>query len=177
MKGIVMNLLAEMVEQKFGLEEWNAILEQAGYQGAYTSAGIYEDSELLDLVGVISSRSGISVDDLVFAFGEFMFPMFVERYPDLVDKNMHFLDFLETIDDIIHVEVKKLYPDAITPAFENLRHEPNKLELRYRSERQMCLLAEGLIKGAAEHFESAYQLSHSPCLKQGADYCGLVVEV
>ena len=29
MKGIVMNILAEMVETQLGLEEWNAVLDEA----------------------------------------------------------------------------------------------------------------------------------------------------
>lgn len=175
MKGIVMNLLAEMVEQTFGLDEWNAVLDQAGYTGAYTAAGRYEDAELLDLVGVISERSDIAVPDLVFAFGDFMFPQFVARYPELIDENVGFLDFLQTIDDVIHVEVKKLYPDAITPAFTYVRHATDRLELRYRSDRKMCSLAEGLIAGAATHFQAEYELAHDICMLKGDDYCGLVV--
>lgn len=177
MKGIVMNLLAEMVEETFGFEEWDAVLQQAGYSGAYTAGGLYEDSELLSLVGVISERSGIAVPDLVYAFGEFMFPQFVKRYPELIDEKTDFLDFLQTIDDVIHVEVKKLYPDAVTPAFSYARHASNQLELRYQSDRKMCKLAEGLISGAAKHFSTAYELEHEPCMLKGADYCGLLVTI
>lgn len=175
MKGIVMNLLNEMVEQELGLAEWNAALEATGYSGVYTAAGLYEDAELLSLVSVVSERSGISVPDLVFAFGKFMFPQFVERYPELVAEDLNFLDFLTTIDDVIHVEVKKLYPDAVIPGFEYTRRSENELELRYRSDRKLCKLAEGLIAGAAEHFSAEYQLEHDPCMLDGADHCGLLV--
>ena len=177
MKGVVMNLLNEMVEETFGIEEWNAVLDEAGVSGAYTAAGLYEDAELLSLVSIISQRKDIPVPDLVYAFGEFMFPQFVKRYPGLIDSSMDFLDFLETIDGVIHVEVKKLYPDAITPAFQYERQAENKLLLNYSSSRQMCELAEGLIAGAATHFGVSYELSHSPCMHNGADHCGLLVTV
>ncbi len=171
-----MNLLNEMVEQQMGMAEWNAVLDETGYSGSYTAAGLYDDAELLTIVGTLSERSGIPISDLVFAFGQFMFPAFSERYPELIDKDMGFLNFLATIDEVIHVEVKKLYPDASTPDFEHQRITENSLLLRYHSERQLCRLAEGLISGAAEFFDETYELTHEPCMHQGADHCGLLVK-
>ena len=69
MKGIVMNVLADMVEKQFGMPQWNAILSEAGSEGAYTAAARYDDQELLDLVGIISRRQSMPIEDLVFAFG------------------------------------------------------------------------------------------------------------
>jgi len=75
MKGIVMNILAEMVETQLGLNEWNEVLEEADESGIYTATAIYEDARLLNLVGIISQRNSIPASDLVFAFGQFMFPV------------------------------------------------------------------------------------------------------
>lgn len=170
-----MNLLAEMVEEQFGLAAWNELLEKAGYDGVYTAAGMYEDAELLDLVARASEMTGVPSDQLVFAFGEFMFPSYVSRYPDLIDGSIGFLSFLETIDTVIHVEVKKIYPGAKTPSFQYHRTGPESLVLRYQSDRKMCTLAEGLIRGAANHYQTEYTLEHSPCMKHGADHCGLSI--
>ena len=41
MKGIVMNILADMVEQQFGMSEWNEILSEIDAAGAYTAAVLY----------------------------------------------------------------------------------------------------------------------------------------
>ncbi|MBT5009043.1 MAG: hypothetical protein HOM49_03430, partial [Gammaproteobacteria bacterium] len=46
MKGIVMNILAEMVETQLGLEEWNTVLDEADESGIYTSTAIYDDERL-----------------------------------------------------------------------------------------------------------------------------------
>ncbi len=175
MKGIVMNVLADMVEKQFGMPEWNAILSEAGSEGAYTAAARYDDQELLDLVGIISRRQSMPIEDLVFAFGEFMFPAFYERYPALIDAEVDFLPLLASIDSVIHVEVNKLYPGAVTPAFEEEWRNDSALMLRYRSQRKMCKLAEGLISGAAKHFNTTYALQHEPCMHRGADHCGLLV--
>jgi hypothetical protein len=177
MKGIVMNLLAEMVENQLGMDEWNQILKVAGLDGIYTSSVIYADTELLDLVKIISERNKIPVDDLVFTFGKFMFPSFIERYPYLIQKVPGFLDFLESIDSVIHVEVKKLHPDATIPVFRHVRLGANELLLEYHSERHLCRLAEGLIAGAAHYYNAHYSLAHEPCLHRDGAHCGFHIRV
>ncbi len=177
MKGIVMNILAEMVETQLGLEEWNAVLDEAEEPGIYTSTALYDDARLLKLVGIISNRNGIPANDLVFAFGQYMFPAFYQRYPELIDGHDNMLDFLESLDAVIHVEVVKLYPGAITPGFEPDRRSPNVLHLKYESDRNLCRLAEGLIEGAAKHFKHSYDLVHEPCGHDGADHCGFLVRL
>ena len=81
MKGIVMNILAEMVETQLGLEEWNNVLDEADESGIYTSTVIYDDERLLNLVGILSQRNNIPASDLVFAFGQSMIPAFLQALP------------------------------------------------------------------------------------------------
>ena len=61
-------------------------------------------------------------------------------------------DFLTRIDDYIHVEVRKLYPDAQLPTFEYEFPAPDRLVLTYRSARPFAMLADGLIDGSIKHF-------------------------
>jgi predicted hydrocarbon binding protein len=172
-----MNLLAEMVESQLGMKEWNRVIESAGLDGVYTSSELYEDTELFGLVAIISERNGIPADDLVFAFGKFMLPGFIARYPYLLADVDGFLAFLESIDSVIHVEVKKLHPDATTPVFHHIRLSENELQLQYNSERRLCRLAEGLVAGAAEHYNAHYSLTHEPCMHRGGDHCGFLIKV
>ena len=177
MKGVVMNLLADMVETQLGMQEWNEVLDEAGEDGVYTATALYEDERLLNMVGIISQRNGIPVSDLVFAFGQFMFPAFYDRYPQLIDGHANMLDFLEGLDSVIHVEVAKLYPGAVTPGFSESRRDDKTLHLTYTSERNLCRLAEGLIDGAAKHYGNDYELTHSPCYNEGGDHCGLLISL
>ena len=68
---------------------------------------------------------------------------------------------------MIHVEVAKLYPGAVTPGFSESRRDDKTLHLTYTSERKLCRLAEGLIDGAAKHYGDDYVLTHSPCYNEG----------
>ena len=61
--------------------------------------------------------------------------------------------FLNSIDQYIHPEVLKLYPDAELPRFDAEIKSDNEMILNYMSSRKMSDLAIGLIKGAANHFK------------------------
>ncbi|GBQ51026.1 heme NO-binding domain-containing protein [Komagataeibacter sucrofermentans] len=50
MKGIVFNILEEVVEKNHGAEAWDTLLEAANVSGAYTSLGSYPDAEMQALV-------------------------------------------------------------------------------------------------------------------------------
>jgi hypothetical protein len=61
--------------------------------------------------------------------------------------------FLNSIDQYIHPEVLKLYPDAELPRFDAEIKSDNEMILNYMSSRKMSDLAIGLIKGAAKYFK------------------------
>ncbi len=71
------------------------------------------------------------------------------------------LRFLELIETHIHVEVKKLYPDSKPPLLLPQRISDYELKLIYKSHRQMADVAEGLILGCADYFNSSLSLHRS----------------
>ncbi|MEM7002106.1 MAG: heme NO-binding domain-containing protein [Pseudomonadota bacterium] len=173
MKGVVFNLLNEMVEEGFGLAAWDTILERAGTEGIYVATDTYADEELVALVGAASELTGIPALELTRSFGEFMIPRFVESYNVFFANHDNLRDFLLTVDQVVHVEVRKLYPEAALPEFQYDADDGGSLTLHYRSPRKLCALAEGLIHGAAAHFGADYQLTHDVCMHNGADHCRL----
>ncbi len=173
MKGIVFTLLNEMVEEQFGLEAWDQLITQSGSDGLYISTETYTDEELMRLVATASEMTGIAVNDLVRAFGTYMFPHFYAKYPVFFKPDMTLKSFLLTVDRVIHVEVRKLYPDAGLPNFDYKDENDNELTMIYSSPRKLCALAEGLIAGAAKHFGTQYTMEHTVCMHKGDDCCHL----
>ena len=127
MKGIVFSLLNDMVEEQFGLEAWDALITKAGSDGVYLSTETYSDEEPMRLVAAASELTGIAQTDLVKAFGQYMFPQFYTKYPVFFKPDMTLKSFLLTVDRVIHVEVRKLYPDAALPDFDYEHEEDDKL--------------------------------------------------
>lgn len=154
MKGMVFTEFLEMVEDKFGLEVADRIINDSHLpsRGVYTAVGTYPHSEMYTLVGNLSKVSGISVPDLLKVYGEHLFTRFAVGYARFFEGINSTFDFLSQIENYIHVEVLKLYPDAELPRFEVSSHTPEKLELIYTSERKLSDFAFGLISGCLKHF-------------------------
>lgn len=160
MKGVVFTEFLDMVEQRFSADMVDDIIDQASLPGggAYTAVGTYPHSEMVALVVALSDKSGTPVPTLLKAFGEYLFGRFVLAYPAFFQGVTDVFGFLSGIEDIIHAEVRKLYPDAELPRFDVEAHDAKRLVLRYSSGRHFEDLAEGLIRGCCQHFGEAITL-------------------
>ena len=154
MKGIVFTEFLELVENEFGLEVVQQIIDECELDtdGIYTSVGTYSHKDMFKMVGKLSEIKGVPVPALLTVFGEYFFTTLKDKYPVFVEKPDLF-SFLNSIDQYIHPEVLKLYPDAELPRFDAEIKSDNEMMLNYMSSRKMSDLAIGLIKGAANHFE------------------------
>lgn len=178
MKGMVFTLLSEMVEERFGYEMWDDLIETTApaSDGIYVSSELYPDEELMAYVAAMSEALNVPPNDLVFAFGEYMLGRFAQIHPEFFE-NHTVKSFLKTVHDVIHVEVKKLHPDALLPQFDYEDPGPDQLVMLYRSPRGLCALAEGLISGSANHFNEKVAITHDICMHRDSDHCRLELTI
>jgi len=157
MKGMVFTEFLEMVEDKFSPEMADRIIEQADLPsgGVYTTVGIYDHTEMIELVSHLSRETGIDANELVQAFGRYLFNRFYVMFPAYFENVPSSFHFMNRIEDYIHVEVRKLYPEAELPSFVCDNSEPGCLRLTYQSTRPFASLAEGLIRGCVAHYGEA----------------------
>ncbi|MEB4593276.1 heme NO-binding domain-containing protein [Candidatus Thiothrix sp. Deng01] len=155
MKGLVFTEFLEMVESSFSAEMADDIIDgsELASGGVYTAVGTYPHAEMVALVQTLSRKTGIPTPALVKTFGRYLFGRFVKLYPLFFDNAPDAFDFLESIEDHVHTEVRKLYPDAELPTFETTREGRRKLTMTYRSRHPFADLAEGLIEGCLEHYQ------------------------
>jgi hypothetical protein len=171
MKGIVFNLLEQCVTDAHGADTWDDLLESAGVDGAYTSLGNYDDEELIKIVAAASERLSIAADEVERWFGRAAMAPLAKLYPEFFECHSRPCGFIQTLNEVIHPEVRKLYPGADVPVF---RFDPTgegQVIMGYRSHRRMCAFAEGLIEGAAHHFGEQVAIVQSTCMKRGDDEC------
>lgn len=156
MKGIVFTEFLDLVEDKFGLEMVDKIIEQSELQsgGAYTSVGTYDFSEMLQLLKNLSTNTGISIDDLLLVYAEHFFSVLEENYPSFFKTYSDPIEMLASIENHIHVEVIKIYPDAELPTFELVERTDNSLIMIYKSSRAMHHFGLGLMNKTFEHFNT-----------------------
>ncbi|MGH2731255.1 MAG: heme NO-binding domain-containing protein [Actinomycetota bacterium] len=173
MKGIVFNLLEHAVTEEFGEDSWDEVLEATGLDGAYTAVGSYPDEEFLSLVSKASAALGMPPDDLVRWFGRKSIPVLYTRYPQFFDPHTTARSFVLTLNEVIHPEVRKLFPGADVPVFDFDASKPDRVTLGYVSSRKLCAFAEGLIEGAAVHFGEQASIEQTQCMKRGDAKCVL----
>lgn len=173
MKGIIFNLLEEVVTSELGPETWDNLLDAAGLDGAFTSLGSYPDEHLFKLVGAASAALNKPAPDIVRWFGTKAIPLLAAKYPAFFTRHQSARPFILTLNSIIHPEVRKLYPGADVPDFDFESPSPDLLVMGYRSKRRLCSLAEGLIQGAATHFGETVAIHHPRCMHRGDDACRL----
>ncbi len=161
MKGIVFTEFLEMVENEFGYEVVDYIIDNSDLEsgGVYTSIGTYHHSEVVQLLMNLSEKVEMDPGALLKTFGKYLFDTFTRAYPMFFEAEDNAFGFLDSIDRHIHVEVLKLYPDATLPRFETQVSDDDVMTMIYKSERKMGALAEGLIEKAMEYYNTPYILS------------------
>ncbi len=156
MKGIVFTEFLDLVEEKFGIEMVDKIISESDLEseGVYTSIGTYKFTEMLQLLQSLNSNSGIPINDLLLTYGEHFFNMIETSYKGLLDTYKDPIEMLSSVENHIHVEVRKIYPDAELPEFIIEDKTEDSLVMIYKSSRAMHHFGLGLMNKTFAHFNS-----------------------
>lgn len=171
MKGLIFTEFIEMVEQEMGFEMVHNIISESHLpsEGIYTAVGTYPMAEMLELLTQLSKRTKIEIPELLFTFGKHLFSRFSVLYAHFFEGKNSAFELLENIEDYIHVEVLKLYPDAALPTIDVLKQDDSNMQLIYRSPRKLSQLAVGLMTGCAEHFKEEIEISEIKYIDGGSE--------
>ncbi len=161
MLGVVFTEFFEMVEDKFGYDMVDKLIEQSTSEskGIYTAVGTYHHGEIVEHVVNLHKESGLEIPLLLNTFGRYLHGTFVKNYSSFFENATNAFDFLESIENYIHVEVKKLYPDAELPSFDSERITDNQMVLYYTSARRLGDFAKGLIEQTMEYYEETAEVT------------------
>ena len=177
MKGIVFNLLEIVIGDAYGEQTWDAVLARAGLDGAYTSLGSYSDSHFEKLLAAASQLLDRPTEEITRWFGRQALPVLAQQYPQLFTPHSGTRSFLLTLNDVIHPEVRKLYPGADVPTFDFDASQPDRLVMGYRSARRLCAFGEGLVEGAAAHYGETVTITQPECMRRGNARCVLEIRI
>lgn len=163
MKVTVFVELIKMAEDAFGEDVVDDVLDKANLEndGAFTAVGNYPCSELVKIVEAFSAHSGISPVALQRKFGHWMMAHFGDHYPQFFADKSNAFEMLEAVDSEIHVEVRKLYPDAELPRFVTERQSDAHLTMAYSSPRPLVEFCHGLIEACVERFDETADIARN----------------
>ncbi len=162
MKGILFSEFIALVEEKFGLEVCQEMLDLNGNEGIYTSVGSYDHRDLVKLIITLSQLTQVSIEELQQVYGRTVFIHLYNSMPSLEGQSSTTFDFIKSVESYIHIEVKKLYPNANPPTFNFISSTESELILDYLSARCLSHVCLGLIKGCADHFDEAINITMAP---------------
>jgi Haem-NO-binding len=104
-------------------------------------------------------------------FGRESMPVLAERYPAFFNAHTSTRPFVVSVNDIIHPEVRKIYPGADVPVFDFRNLDDGGLLMGYQSARKLCSLAQGFVEGAAAHYREPVRFEHVSCMHKGDPKC------
>jgi len=173
MKGIVFNEFYSLVDDAFGATVTEKIIEDADLpnDGAYTGVGNYDAAEMVRLVKCLHAETDIPVADLLKTFGKHLLASFRVGHATYFESCSDTFEFVRSVEGQIHVDVRKLYPDAELPSLQATQVSDGELSLIYRSSRRMADLAEGLLWGAIDHYGEAIDISRAELPDVDGDQC------
>lgn len=175
MKGVIFNVVEEVVTEAYGADTWDALLDAAGVDGAYTALGNYDDVQLVALVDAAASALDTTTDEVLRIVGRAGFAKLSARYPHFVASHATSRTVLQELNSVIHPQVLSLYPGASVPEF-SVAGDDAQLVLLYTSARGLCHLAEGLAEGLADAFGEDVAIHQSTCRHRGDETCQIVVD-
>jgi hypothetical protein len=151
-----------LVLTKFGDETWQQIKEKAGCEvqdGGFLRYKYYPDSDTVDLVVAASEVIGISVDDVLFAFGDYFIDYVQENgYSNVLEcLGSNLRDWLSNLNSL-HDHLQASYPKGfVAPVFWSEDDEESTVGaicVHYFSHRGSLLvpLVVGIIKKVAKAY-------------------------
>jgi len=178
MHGIIFAELQKFVETKHSHATWLQLLTEAGLSAkVYMPYQTYPDGEAVTLVVTAAKMLGAPAMLVMEDFGDFIAADLMNMYRALVKPSWTLLDFLENAEETIHKVVRMKNPGALPPALRVTRTGANTLTMVYSSERKMCGVAKGIIRGAGRHYKTPVTIKETTCMYEGAEHCTIEVRV
>ncbi len=149
MKGTIALCLEQLVCSKFGQEQWQSVLKEAGVPAAkmFLPFEDVDDALVMKILQAVCKTLHLSLEQAADAFGEYWVMTYSqELYQQHYQKHKTAKDFLLALDDI-HVFMTRTMHNTHPPRFAYAWKDEKTLTMRYASERNLIDVAVGLIRG------------------------------
>jgi len=173
MKGLIFNYFEQYISETYNTDIWESILENAPLESGtvFVSPEIYPDGDFFSLLNQAAIELKIDLTQILKEFGTCLFGYYVENYSSLIDFAHDPKKFLMGINDYVHMEAKKIMKGATPPLFICKDIAPDKLIMKYYSDRNLCMLVEGILIGVSKYYNVYIEFKQTTCTHRGDDMC------
>jgi len=154
MKGVIVSCIAELVKEKFGQDQWDAILKdvEGNPKSTYLATEDVDDNIALGIIDSLCKTLNITMAQAADAFGEHWVNEFAPRIYEAYYRNVdNAKDFLLNMDQI-HKTTTQSIPNAHPPRFDYEWQDDKTLIMKYNSSRGLIDILVGLVKGVGIYF-------------------------
>ena len=161
MYGLINKSIEGLITKEFGEDAWLQIKKNAGSSETnFVGLNYYPDDVTFNLVFAASKYTGLSVDALLEAFGEFWVLYVAEEgYGDFLKMGGSSLpEFLKNLNKM-HETISVYMPELVVPVFDVRNETEHELTLQYRSTRKgLSPMVLGLVKGLGKKFNTPCEI-------------------
>lgn len=155
MYGIVNKAIQDLITDKFGADEWEAVKEKSDVNVAFfLSNEPYDDAITYKLASAASEVLGMTVEHVLNAFGEWwVLKTGKEKYGGLMQAGGNNLrEFLINLP-LFHNRIMLIYPKLTPPEFKVSNIKENSIYVHYHSKREgLQEFVRGLLSGLAKMY-------------------------
>lgn len=171
MHGAVNQAIEDLVNKEFGAKAWKTIKTKAGFKDdMFLSNKSYPDEMTFKLVVAAHETTGLSVDELLFSFGEhWILETGINKYGAVLQAGGRtYEEFMKNLPEF-HGRVMILYPKIIPPEF-GIEFTKKSFIVDYQSSRSgLTSFVKGLLSGIAKMFDKKVEIEIIKRKDQGAE--------
>jgi predicted hydrocarbon binding protein len=143
----------------------------------YLVTDAYPDKDFDRVLKSASEQLSKPASDLLREFGFFAAATtFHSLYPEFYEESGGTRQFLLDVEGRIHRLVRKSLPLASPPKLHVVAQGDHGVEVTYTSERGLCDLVDGLIRGTADYYQEHFAVEHPQCMRRGDPECAFFVD-
>ena len=180
MHGLIANQLRSYAVTQYGRDAWTNAIRSSGAVLPESPPPLdvtVPDEDVVAVMVALAAAADVSMPVLLEDFGAFLAPGLLRIYEPLVKPHWRALDVIEHVEEEIHTAVRLRDRDADPPYLAARRRTSTSVEVVYTSPRHLCAIAEGIVRGLAEHFNERVTVSQPECMLRGDGRCLLAIEL
>lgn len=177
MHGVILYNFRQFAIERYGASVWDKVSRAAGLEErVYVPVRMFPDEDLEALVGALEQETGLRRESQLEDFGRWVIPALIKLYRPVIPPHWDAVQFLLHLEERIHQRVIRRHnPTARPPCIEVLELAPRVLEIRYRSHRDLSVLAVGCVHGVADWYGDRAEIME--CDRDADGRCRFVVRL
>ncbi len=175
MHGIVHKTLKEYVIERTDEETWTSIIDRTDIEPSlYLPVSHYDDAEIDMILAAVTEMAVQDRRTIERDFGRTLAPELLSTFDAYVKDDWTFVELLSRMQSVAR-SVDESTPKATVPDV-SCRQSGDAMIVTYRSERDYCGLAHGILEGIATEYSVGVVVSEEGCVHDGDDACTFRIE-